>query len=117
MTEIPDSRLMAADRERALRELSDQLGSGRLSLTEYDERSAIAASATTKAELAELFIDLPVAAQAPPPPGDTTIPRMATLALVAVVFAFVCAFVTGNWWWLLLLAALPVIVVTGLRSR
>ncbi|MBF6175626.1 DUF1707 SHOCT-like domain-containing protein [Nocardia blacklockiae] len=117
MTEIPDSRLMAADRERALRELSAHLGSGRLSLAEFDERSTAAAAATTKAELAEVFLDLPIAAQAPAEHVAGVLPRLVTGTAAVLVFAVVCAWVTGNWWWLVLLAALPLIARVALRAR
>jgi hypothetical protein len=102
MTEAQASRITVTERERALEQLSHHLGTGRLSLTEFDERSAIAAAATTKAQLAELFADLPGATPpAPPAPTGNALQRLSTIAALISIVAVVLAVATGNWLWLL----------------
>ncbi|MEV5839568.1 DUF1707 domain-containing protein [Nocardia sp. NPDC052112] len=102
MTEAQASRITVTERERALEQLSHHLGTGRLSLTEFDERSAIAAAATTKGQLAELFADLPgVTPPAPSAPTVNALQRLRTIAAVISIVAVVLAVATGNWLWLL----------------
>ncbi|MEU7632250.1 DUF1707 domain-containing protein [Nocardia sp. NPDC049190] len=106
-----------ADRERALRELTQHLGAGRLGLTEFDELSAAVAAATSKSQLAELFADLP--GSTPPPPvvqPTNPLPRMAVLAGAAVVFAVVLTVSTGNWLWLLVILAAPALFMITART-
>ncbi|RDI54521.1 uncharacterized protein DUF1707 [Nocardia mexicana] len=112
MNEIPEARTGTDERERALRDLSQHLASGRLTLTEFEERSARAHAATTKAQLAELFTDLPGAeAPEPAPIAPNPLLRLAVLATASVVFAAAAVLVTGNWLWLSVLAAAPAVVV------
>ncbi|MEV6139410.1 DUF1707 domain-containing protein [Nocardia sp. NPDC051990] len=102
MTEAQASRITVTERERALEQLSHHLGTGRLSLTEFDERSAVAAAATTKGQLAELFADLPgTTPSAPPAPTGNALQRLRTIAAVISIVAVVLAVATGNWLWLL----------------
>jgi len=103
MTEAQASRITVTERERALEQLSHHLGTGRLSLTEFDERSAIAAAATTKGQLAELFADLPGATPPAPPaaPTGNALQRLSTIAALISIVAVVLAVATGNWLWLL----------------
>ncbi|MGO4617633.1 DUF1707 domain-containing protein [Nocardia sp. 2YAB30] len=106
-----------ADRERAMRELTQHLGAGRLSLTEFDELSAVVAAATSKSQLAELFADLPGGTpQAPELPPTNPLPRLAVLAGAAVVFAVVLALSTGNWLWLLVILAAPALFMLTART-
>ncbi|MGY4098705.1 DUF1707 domain-containing protein [Nocardia sp. R16R-3T] len=103
MTEAHASRITVTERERALEQLSQHLGAGRLSLTEFDERSAIAAAATTKGQLAELFADLPgVIPPAPPTPTGNALQRLRTISAAISIGAVALAVATGNWLWLLL---------------
>ncbi|WP_019930927.1 DUF1707 domain-containing protein [Nocardia sp. BMG111209] len=122
MTDLPSVRVSVAERERALRELSQHFSAGRLALPEFDRRAALAAAADTRADLAPLFTDLP-AAEAPPPaphtPGNP-LPATATAVAAIVVLAIVLAVLFGSGYWLLLvLFAVPPIVtlVTRLRQR
>jgi len=55
-----DLRVSDADRDRALRELSDGFQAGRLTADEFDERSGQALSARTGKELTALLTDLPL---------------------------------------------------------
>ncbi|MGW0006516.1 DUF1707 SHOCT-like domain-containing protein [Nocardia grenadensis] len=104
MSELPGARITVEQRDRALRELAEHLGSGLLTLTEYEERTAAVTAAHTTPELAALFTDLP-APPATPGSTETTDPAFgfAVLAGGAAVFALVLALVYGGWLWLLLL--------------
>lgn len=55
----PDLRVGDADRQAALQALGAHLEAGRLDIDEYGDRSACAAVAVRRAELAALFDDLP----------------------------------------------------------
>ncbi|MEU0503387.1 DUF1707 domain-containing protein [Nocardia sp. NPDC005998] len=103
MTEAQASRITVTERERALEQLSHHLGTGRLSLTEFDERSASAAAATSKGQLAELFADLPGVTPPAPPvePTANALQRLSTIAALISIVAVVLAVATGNWLWLL----------------
>ncbi|HYQ67520.1 DUF1707 domain-containing protein [Actinophytocola sp.] len=71
MTESDSLRIGTAEREAAVRILSDHLSEGRLTLEEYEERIAVALEARTQADLKPLFTDLPPphpAFMAAPPP-------------------------------------------------
>ncbi|WP_328391738.1 DUF1707 SHOCT-like domain-containing protein [Nocardia sp. NBC_00416] len=104
MSELPGARITVAERDRALRELAEHLGSGRLTLNEFEERTAAVTAARTTPELAALFADLP-APPAPSAPPDSTDPAVgfALLAGGSAVFALILALVFGGWLWLLLL--------------
>lgn len=65
MAENPDVRIGTAEREQALSNLSQHLSDGRLTLPEFDERSAVVTSATTRRELDSVFTDLPTPSLAP----------------------------------------------------
>jgi hypothetical protein len=54
-----DLRVSDADRDRALRELSEAFQAGRLTAPEFDQRSGQALSACTGNDLAVLLADLP----------------------------------------------------------
>ncbi|MEV3960109.1 DUF1707 domain-containing protein [Nocardia sp. NPDC050193] len=104
MSELPGARITVEQRDRALRELAEHLGSGLLSLAEYEERTAAITAARTTPELAALFTDLP-APPAAPGSNETADPALGFAALAggAAIFALVLALVYGGWLWLLLL--------------
>ena len=62
MSEPPEIRIGTVDREKALEALSQHFSEGRLTVPEFDERSASIASAMTRGELDKVFVDLPAAA-------------------------------------------------------
>src|SRR5689334_9240293 len=71
MTDSDSLRIGTAEREAAVRLLSDHMSEGRLTLEEYEERMAAALEARTQADLKPLFTDLPPphpAFMAPPLP-------------------------------------------------
>ncbi|WP_280441604.1 DUF1707 SHOCT-like domain-containing protein [Nocardia brasiliensis] len=107
MVEFPADRITADARERALRELSTHLGAGRLSLVEFDERSSLAAAATTKTELAALFTDLPgrlITSQEIPTRAPVSTRTL--IVMIGMTATLGTALVSGNWWWLLSTAGL-----------
>ncbi|MCX4092210.1 DUF1707 SHOCT-like domain-containing protein [Nocardia sp. alder85J] len=119
MTELPSVRVGAAERERALRELAQHFGAGRLALSEFDRRAALAAAADTRAELGRLFADLP-APQAPEPaphPPANPLPAVATGVVVLILLAVVLASVSSAYWLLLVLFVLPLVAVPVARLR
>ncbi|OZC78620.1 hypothetical protein CH251_02370 [Rhodococcus sp. 06-462-5] len=69
MSELPEIRIGTADREKALDALSLHFSEGRLTVPEFDERSATIASATTRGELDTVFVDLPAASTPPHTPA------------------------------------------------
>jgi hypothetical protein len=76
----PDLRVGDADRQAALQALGAHLEAGRLDIDEYGDRSACAAVAVRRAELAALFDDLPAPHPAlperpvPGPPAAAPVP-------------------------------------------
>jgi hypothetical protein len=66
---MPEPHLLAADADRAavVTRLDASLADGRLTLAEYEDRSARAHAARTYGELAELTADLPRPAPRPAP--------------------------------------------------
>ncbi|UYP17866.1 DUF1707 domain-containing protein [Rhodococcus sp. Z13] len=61
MAERPEVRIGTAEREEAVELLGEHFAAGRLSLSEFDERVALAMQATIRADLVPLFADLPTA--------------------------------------------------------
>lgn len=55
----PDIRVSDNERDSAVRALGEHLSTGRLELSEYEDRCGRAAAARTRGELEELFTDLP----------------------------------------------------------
>jgi TM2 domain-containing membrane protein YozV len=80
VTEADNLRIGTAERESAVKILSDHMSEGRLSLEEYEERMATALEARTRADLKPLFTDLPgpypsfMAAPPPALPPPTGLP-------------------------------------------
>lgn len=87
-------RVSDADRDRAVSELSEHFQVGRLTLDEFEERSARALSAKTGRELRDLFGDLPprsTPAAAPAPPGSPAQRGGAGLGRLLVVLPIVAS--------------------------
>ena len=59
MTDSDSFRIGTAERESAVKILSDHMSEGRLAFDEYEERMAAALEAQTRADLRPLFKDLP----------------------------------------------------------
>jgi hypothetical protein len=116
MPEFPDVRIGTAEREDAMRRLSDHFAAGRLSVAEFDERSGVVTTAVTRADLAKVFADLPepvaAAPVAAPPPtqrGGRQDLQGAIMGLM-VIAALVLFFTLHGWLWFLLIPATGVVV-------
>ncbi|HEY5856598.1 MAG TPA: DUF1707 domain-containing protein [Aldersonia sp.] len=118
MAEPPEVRIGTAERERALSRLSAHFSAGRLSVAEFDERSATVAAATTRGDLDGVFADLPVLEPEtePPKPKRSYDWRAAALALTPIA-ALVLFFVFDNWMWFLLIPVIGVLLSLGQFKR
>jgi Domain of unknown function (DUF1707) len=83
----PSTRIGEAERAAAQRALHDHMNAGRLQVSEYAERSAVAANAVMASEIAALFTDLP--APHPKLPGSPLGGSRRNLTIVGVVAAVV----------------------------
>ncbi|MFG1793936.1 DUF1707 domain-containing protein [Nocardia sp. NPDC049149] len=107
MSELPEIRIGTAEREDAMRRLSDHFAAGRLSVAEFDERSAVIAAAVTRGDVTKVFTDLPepVTAAAVPakPKSDSGFLSEWPERVMAVIpiLAVILFFVTGSWLWFL----------------
>ena len=84
------TRIGDAERAQAQRALQHHLGTGRLQLTEFVERFALAADAVTAADVAALFVDLPA-----PHPKLPRSPLERTRRSIVLVSAVVALAFTG----------------------
>ncbi|MEU7143138.1 DUF1707 domain-containing protein [Nocardia sp. NPDC046473] len=119
MEDLPEIRIGTAEREAAMRRLSDHFAAGRLSVAEFDERSAVVAAALTRGDIAPVFADLPdplVKAAAVPAKSASGFlsewPEriMAVIPIIAVILFFT----TGSWLWFL---AIPLMGALLFGSR
>jgi hypothetical protein len=142
MAENPDVRIGTAEREQALSNLSQHLSDGRLTLPEFDERSAVVSSAVTRGELDSVFTDLPTPSLAPTAsrpldisksshPEPTAQPSepdhdaagqdwrravMAAAPIVALILFFVVP-VSNSWLFFLLVPLTAAVLFGGDRTR
>lgn len=138
MADNPDVRVGTAEREQALSALSRHFSDGRLTLPEFDERSAVVASANTRGQLDSVFIDLPSPSLNPTvsapldrrqstPPANTgehdgvdgwdwRKTAMAVTPIIALILFFVVD-VSNNWLFFLLIPLVGALVYGGDRSR
>ncbi|RDI64279.1 uncharacterized protein DUF1707 [Nocardia pseudobrasiliensis] len=99
-----------------MKRLSDHFAAGRLSVAEFDERSAVIAAAVTRGDLVRVFTDLPepvaqpAAAAQPPaqPKGDRPEIGGPVMGLI-VIAALVLFFTTHTWLWFLMIPAAGII--------
>lgn len=107
-----------------MRRLSDHFAAGRLSVAEFDERSARVAAAMTRGELVPLFADLPEPVTAPPAAaapehrGRKQEIGGSVMGLV-VIAALVLFFITHVWLWFLMIPAAGILfgAAQGGRGR
>jgi hypothetical protein len=78
VTESDSLRIGTAEREAAVKILSDHMSAGRLTLAEYEQRMSAALESLTRADLRVLFTDLP-----DPHPAFMTPPAVAPPSLPA----------------------------------
>jgi hypothetical protein len=118
VSEAIEPRIGVTERERAMQVLTHHVGTGTLSLTEFDERSALAAAATTRSELARVLVDLPIPVSVPrEAPARPMMGAVVTGSAIVIAVA-VLTWATGEQPWLCLLplAAAPA-VLHVLRRR
>ncbi|MCZ4078255.1 DUF1707 domain-containing protein [Rhodococcus sp. H36-A4] len=138
MADNPDVRVGTAEREQALSALSRHFSDGRLTLPEFDERSAVVASANTRGQLDSVFTDLPSpslnpSASAPLDRRESTPPAhtdeydgadgwdwrktaIAVTPIVALILFFVVP-VPHSWLFFLLIPLVGALLAGGNRSR
>ena len=118
MAEPPEIRVGTAEREQALNLLSEHFSAGRLSVAEFDERSAVVTTATTKGQLDSVFTDLPAVVGEASAPAKKDTPGWdwrATVIAVTPIVALILFFTVGSWLWFLLIPAVPAILEGGRR--
>jgi hypothetical protein len=132
-------RIGTSEREDAVRALAEHMTAGRLDVSEYDQRCALATAAKTRAELAAIFDDLPepnptrgLAPTGPTYPDPITAPvpvqgsplvekaRDNTKAIIIgfMVFSFAAIItvtaILGEWW--ALIPAFLIVVILAVAS-
>lgn len=124
MAEPPEIRIGTAEREHALEQLSRHLSEGRLTVTEFDERSGQITTALTRRQLDQVFADLPApTAQLPVVPSAATPERrfspdwQGRIMAVIPILALVLFFVTGSWLWFLAIPAAGALLFGTDRER
>lgn len=127
MAEPPEIRIGTREREQALAQLGTHLGDGRLTVTEFDERSGLIAAATTRGQLVRIFADLPAVpadpttgpATAGPAPAehDSTPDWAGRVMAVVPLIALVLFFVTHSWLWFLAVPIAGALIYGGDRER
>ena len=126
MADVPDIRIGTAEREQALEALTQHFSDGRLTVSEFDERSGQITAATTRGQLDKVFEDLP--SLTPPAPAKPSRESrrhedekswrntvMAVIPLVAIVLFFVVPF-EARWLFFMLIPA-TAILLRGKRGR
>ncbi|WP_405489613.1 DUF1707 domain-containing protein [Nocardia sp. NBC_00511] len=124
MAEPPEIRIGTAEREDAMKRLSDHFAAGRLSVAEFDERSGIVAAAMTRGDVEQVFTDLPepVADKpvAPKPSGFAVSRLPERIMPVVPIIAVILFFVTHQWWVFLLIPLVGAVLFggrDGMRGR
>ncbi|MBL1074965.1 DUF1707 domain-containing protein [Nocardia sp. 2] len=115
MAELPDIRIGTAEREDAMKRLSDHFAAGRLSVAEFDERSGVVNAAVTRGDLAQVFTDLPE------PVVEKAVPAVRKRRSMAVPQRFapavpilaVLLFALTHQWWVFLLIPLAFMFLFG----
>lgn len=123
MSDLPEMRIGTAERERALDALSQHFSEGRLTVSEFDERSGRITAATTRGQLDRVFEDLP--ALTPPAPAKASAESedtpgekpwrntvMAVIPFVALALFFLVP-IDNSWLFFLLIPATAAILFGG----
>lgn len=121
MAEVPEIRIGTAEREQALEALSRHFSDGRLTVTEFDERSSQVAVATTRGQLEQVFADLPAVVPGSPAPAETARrfqPDWSGRVMAVIpIAALILFFVTGSWLWFLAVPAAGALLFGTDRER
>ncbi|WP_197321310.1 DUF1707 domain-containing protein [Saccharomonospora sp. NB11] len=127
----PHFRLSDAERAEALDALAEHVRTGRLDLTEYEERSALVSAAKTRGDLLPAFEDLPdprpsvLASARPPdtarpaaPPAPSVGQRLSAMAVpAAAVIAAVLFFTVGRFGIFVFVIPIIVALAMGMITR
>lgn len=127
MSDLPELRIGTAEREHALEALSRHFSDGRLTVTEFDERSAQITAATTRGQLDTVFADLPALTPSAPakasPEADESEDEknwrntvMAVVPFVALALFFLVP-IDHSWLFFLLIPATAAILFGGKKGR
>ncbi|CAM3041021.1 DUF1707 domain-containing protein [Prescottella defluvii] len=128
MSDLPEIRVGTVEREHALDALTQHLSDGRLTVTEFDERSGRIAAATTRGQLDRVFDDLPAltpsaAAAKVSPEAESAAPEkpwrnivMAVIPFVALALFFLVP-IDNSWLFFLLIPATGAILFGGGDGR
>lgn len=122
-TEEPDGGLRVGDAERAEAQerLATHAADGRLTVEEYQERSAQATQARTRSELAAVFRDLPGSASSVerrPSTGTSRVEHsLAITGPSALLAFFICGFLFHGWAWAWIFFLLPPLGITLNRKE
>ena len=120
MAESPDIRIGTVEREQAMRRLSDHFAAGRLSVAEFDERSAVVAAAVTRGDLTKVFADLPGPVSTAKPArrrDDRDAGWRHRVMPLVVIAAAILALSTGHWLWFLAIPAAGALLFGSNRRR
>ncbi|MGN5235695.1 MULTISPECIES: DUF1707 SHOCT-like domain-containing protein [unclassified Rhodococcus (in: high G+C Gram-positive bacteria)] len=116
----PEIRIGDNERAEALNLLGEHFSHGRLNLSEFEERSAQATSATTRGELEILFTDLPtVTANVPETVREKdsasgTLDHWREIVMgLTPLLALVLFFAFDTWLWFLLVPAVSIVLYAG----
>lgn len=121
MAESSDIRIGTDEREAAMKRLSDHFAAGRLSVAEFDERSAVIAAARTKGQLEPVFADLPAPVEltkSVPAKQGFHLPAGVAQRIMPVVpiLALILFLVTHQWWWFLAIPLAGALLFGGDRG-
>lgn len=124
MADLPEIRIGTAEREQALDALTQHFSDGRLTVTEFDQRSGKIAVATTRGQLDEVFADLPALATPDEVTPTTTAGDeqrwrnavMAVVPFVALALFFLVP-IDNSWLFFLLIPASGAILFGGKDGR
>lgn len=116
MVDPSEIRIGTEEREHAMAALSEHFSAGRLTLVEFEDRSALVVRARIRADLAGVFSDLPedrlpASAPAKGKGKQPAVPRPSgwewRAAVVAVMpfVALALFFLTDTWLWFLMIPA------------
>ncbi|WP_194817561.1 DUF1707 domain-containing protein [Nocardia sp. XZ_19_385] len=122
MSEVPEVRIGTAEREQAMQRLSDHFAAGRLSVAEFDERSAVVAAALTRGDLEPVFADLPPdqvsLAKTPAKQKSGFLDDWPERVMAAIpIIAVILFFATGSWLWFLAIPLCGALLIGKRRSE
>lgn len=126
MAEGPDIRIGTAEREKALEALTQHFSDGRLTVSEFDERSGQITAATTRGQLDKVFADLPALTPPAPArpsgesrraPGEQSWRGTVMVVIPFVAFALIFLVPIEARWMFFMLVPATAMMLRGRRGR